>query len=212
MMSNNNKKKKNLCLLLSIVGIMFATVATTVDTTTATATTATATATTDPSRFVGEWKLKEIWDSENNDTPRNLWSDEGPFILRLESREHANDNDNEILGLNVKVANSIFSYMEFLDDNNNNNNNNIRVGSMMSTLMMPSPELYQLEIYLSNYLPQMTSMELGGRGESEKLLIMTTSASVTSDGNEDKDGATIDVAAGHHQAKIVWEAVIDSEA
>ena len=34
----------------------------------------------------------------------------------------------------------------------------------------------------------------------------------TPDGNEDKDGATIAVAAGHHQAKIVWEAVIDSQA
>ena len=81
--------------------------------------------------------------------------------------------------------------------------------------MMPgSDELQQLETYLSNYLPQMTSVELGGRGESENLLIMTTSVSATSDGNEDKDGATIAVAvaAGHHQAKIVCEAVVDSQA
>jgi len=159
---------------------------------------------TDPSKFVGEWKLKEVWDNKEN-APIQLPSNEGPFILRLISIEQtasdASDNDNETLNLYVKVGNTMRSSVEFLDDNNANNDsssNNIRVGDIMKTLMWPGSELMQLENYLSKYLPQMTSIELGGRGETENTLIMTSD-------RDQQDG-------GAGQAKIVCEAVEASQA
>ena len=159
---------------------------------------------TKPSQFVGEWKLKEIWDKEN-DTPRQLPSNGGPFILRLEPRKQtasdANDsnNDSEMLNLYVKVGNMMRSSVEFLDDKDNDSStNNIQVGFIMSTEMWPGDDLWQLERYLSKYLPQMTSIELGDRGGTENTLIMT------SDRDREDDGAG--------QAKIVCEAVEDSQA
>jgi len=160
---------------------------------------------TDPSKFVGEWKLKEVWDNKEN-APIQLPINEGPFILRLISIEQTasdasdKDNDNE-LSLVVKVGNTMFTSVEFLDDNNANNDsssNNIRVGDIMKTLMWPGSELMQLENYLSKYLPQMTSIELGGRGETENTLIMTSN-------RDQQDG-------GAGQAKIVCEAVEVSQA
>jgi hypothetical protein len=82
------------------------------------------------SRFVGEWKLKEIWD--DNDNPRKLPTS--------------------------KIRNSMRSSIEFLDSNNGGSK--IHVGDIFGTKLYPGKELMGLENYLSTYLPRMVLIEI----------------------------------------------------
>jgi hypothetical protein len=151
------------------------------------------------SRFVGEWKLKEIWD--DNDNPRKLptssSNDGEPFILKLGKP----GDDNKSLNLYIKIRNSMRSSIEFLDSNNGSNK--IHVGDIFGTKLYPGKELMGLENYLSTYLPRMVLIEI-----KDTLLIMTAAGAFSSNNNLEGRGNGIRSGGrkiGH--AKIVCEAV-----
>jgi len=168
------------------------------------------------SRFVGEWKLKEIWDDkDDNDKPIKIPSnDDGkPFILTFDGGKPNDDNTNGYsLNLYMKIGNSMRTSVTFLDSSK------IKVGLVMSSRMYPGEELMKLENYLSKYLPQMTSIEVK---QSQSLLIMTTTATTTTDddNNDNDERSEVSNSSGGgdrvgrgRQAKIVCEAIEGSEA
>jgi len=173
------------------------------------------------SRFVGEWKLKEIWDDkDDNDKPIKLPStDDGkPFILTFDGGRPNDDNINgSSLNVYMKIGNSMRTSVTFLG-NDHGRSSKIKVGLVMSSRMYPGEELINLENYLSQYLPQMTSIEVN---QSQSLLIMTTATTDdenNDNGNDNDNGSEINNGSGRddragrgRQAKIICEAIEGSE-
>jgi len=179
------------------------------------------------SRFVGEWKLKEIWDDkDDNEKPLKLpINDDGkPFILTFDGgRPNDNNTNGSRLNLYMQIGNSMRTSVTFLD-NDHGRSSKIKVGLVMSSRMYPGEELIKLENYLSQYLPQMTSIEVN---QSESLLIMTTTTTDDRNNNNDNgndndnnndNGSEINNGSGGDnragrgpQVKIICEAIEGSE-
>lgn len=70
-----------------------------------------------------------------------------------------------IYRVNIKVANILMTSLEIISSENGKET--IRGGPVASTRMMPPPELQPLEFFISDYFPQMNSMEL-----TEEVLVM----------------------------------------
>jgi hypothetical protein len=195
---NKNKNMKsilsslsnNFCLRI-IIGVIITIVAARTSLSSITMSSAASSSGNNASQFVGEWKLKEIRD--DNDNPRKIptSSNNGePFILTLGEP----GDDNKSLNLHIKIGNSMWASIEFLD---NSGGSKIRVGNVLSTLMYPGKELMGLERLLSEYLPRMVLIE-----KKDTLLIMTTAGAFISNNNiEGRSARKIS------HAKIVFEAV-----
>jgi hypothetical protein len=200
--NRKNKKKKsilsslsnNLCLGI-IIGVIITVAA--AKTSLSSMTMSSAASSGNASQFVGEWKLKEIWD--DNDSPRKLptsSNDGEPFILKLGKP----GDDNKSLNLYIKIRNSMWASIEFLD---NIDGSKIHVGDVFGTTVYPGKELMGLENFLSSHLPRMVLIE-----KKDTLLIMTTAGALDSNNNIEGRGNGIRSGArkiGH--AKIVCEAV-----
>lgn len=164
--------------------------------------------------YAGEYNLKEIWDDKGILLPLPR---DGSFVLKLSPFDHAKQNNNEqqqqLLGLNIKVDNMMRSSVEFLDDNNNNddNKNTIRIGPVMSTRMMArTKERQELESNLGQYLERMTTIELkptGATADAEGLLIFTAASNAVASNNNNEG----EVEAIASMAKVVCQVVEETQ-
>jgi hypothetical protein len=112
----------------------------------------------DIASFVGEWQLTEIYDSVDSSVPKELPKEGGPFVLKLSPSDK--DPEHSLLAW-TKVGNTMRTSIVVLDADQGS----IKVGSLMSTQMMPPQELFDLEILLSKVLPAMDQMVLSNDGD-----------------------------------------------
>jgi hypothetical protein len=101
------------------------------------------------SPFVGSWNLVEIY-SESM-TPETLPA--GSYHFKIQ------ETDLEHLQLNIKVGNSLSSFVT-LEGGESDASQKVTIGGVRSTMMMPPEDQIKLETYLSNMLPKITSITL----------------------------------------------------
>lgn len=102
-----------------------------------------------PETFVGKWKLIETYDEEFQVVELPT----GVFDVNLQPDESI---DN-VLNVFIKVGNNMRSQITFVGEAEQGDI--VTVGSLMSTMMMPSEPLFRLETYLSNTLPKITMVQ-----------------------------------------------------
>lgn len=138
--------------------------------------TVSAATTADLSKYMGEWKLTELYNDQQE--PVEIPSSSEGFVLHLLGKEDdvdgSNSNANSLV-LYTHIGNNLRTTVEFVDDNNDDggdddDEDSIKIGMIASTMMMPPPEMYALEQYLSTYLPSMTSIQVSGDGEELVLM------------------------------------------
>jgi hypothetical protein len=115
------------------------------------------------SPFAGEWPLVETMDGDNQAVPLP----EGTFTFVIE------DIDTASLQVYIKVGNNMRTKIT-LEEGESESSKKIRVGGVLSTMMMPAKDLFQLETYLSRTLPKMDvisvqdgTLTLEGAGEGK---------------------------------------------
>jgi hypothetical protein len=115
------------------------------------------------SPFAGEWPLVETLDGDHQAVPLP----EGTFTFVIE------DIDTASLQVYIKVGNNMRTKIT-LEEGESESSKKIRVGGVLSTMMMPSKDLFQLETYLSRTLPKMDiisvqdgTLTLEGAGEGK---------------------------------------------
>lgn len=117
---------------------------------------------------VGEWKLKEVW-RENAAEPLSITRDGESYIMKIYPAEEKHPDSHRF---SIKVGNSMSSSMKIVEEEGNKQK--INIGFVMSTRMMPgSEEKRELEGYLSDQLPKMTSIRV--KGEGEELVLSSES-------------------------------------
>eukprot|EP00531_Pseudo-nitzschia_arenysensis_P019577 CAMPEP_0116125234 /NCGR_PEP_ID=MMETSP0329-20121206/5702_1 /TAXON_ID=697910 /ORGANISM="Pseudo-nitzschia arenysensis, Strain B593" /LENGTH=142 /DNA_ID=CAMNT_0003619261 /DNA_START=117 /DNA_END=545 /DNA_ORIENTATION=- len=117
---------------------------------------------------VGEWKLNEVW-RENEAEPLSITRDGESYIMKIYPDDEKSPGSHRF---SVKVGNSLTSSIKILEEDGDQQK--IEIGFVMSTRMMPrSEEKRELEGYLSDQLPNMTSMRV--KDEGEELILSTES-------------------------------------
>jgi len=95
-------------------------------------------------KYSGDWKIKEILsDKELDEYPLNQATNDAVISLDLVKPCHYN--------LCIKVGNMLRTNMYIID--HNDPFDEVEVKAVMSTMMMPSPEQFELERLLSSSLP-----------------------------------------------------------
>lgn len=119
---------------------------------------------------MGDWKLVELYDDRNQ--PVELPSSSEGFVLHLVKKEIKDEQDPEqqegakTLSLYTKIGNSMGGVLSLVDDSANlEKEQTIKVGPLRSTMMMPPPELFAVEQYLSKYLGAMKTLKLSDDGD-----------------------------------------------
>jgi len=132
-----------------------------------------------PEEVMGDWKLVELYDDQNQPveipdaSPSS--SDRDGFVLHLTKKQGDDgDDDNEdgtTLSLFTKIGNSMGGIILLVDDNaNGDNEQTIKVGPLRSTMMMPPPQIFALEQYLTKYLSTMDTLKLNDDGDELVML------------------------------------------
>jgi META domain len=124
---------------------------------------ASAAAALDPSAVIGEWKIAEIYDDNGPErNPLDMPTSGGPYLIRFREKE---GRDNT-LSFYSKIGNSLVSSVTFEEGSSDQ----IHFGNVVSTKMMPELSQYKLEVYLSRYLPTMTTLTVS---EDKQRLVLT---------------------------------------
>ena len=134
-----------------------------------------------PDEVMGDWKLVELYDDQNQpveipDAP----SDDG-FVLHLTKKQQEqqsgggddddDDDDGKTLSLYTKIGNNMGGIMLLVDDETNDvKEQTIKVGPLRSTMMMPPPQIFALEQYLTKYLSTMDTLKLNDDGDELVML------------------------------------------
>eukprot|EP00539_Tryblionella_compressa_P006340 CAMPEP_0178762348 /NCGR_PEP_ID=MMETSP0744-20121128/16486_1 /TAXON_ID=913974 /ORGANISM="Nitzschia punctata, Strain CCMP561" /LENGTH=158 /DNA_ID=CAMNT_0020417003 /DNA_START=170 /DNA_END=646 /DNA_ORIENTATION=+ len=135
----------------------------------------------DITALVGEWKVAEIYDTLNDLEPRELpTSTGGPFVFKLTPK----GNDEDTLILATRIGNSMRTSINVLNDDAATGNSNIKVGLVIGTKMMPAPDLYELETFLSEALPKMDTMTVSADGQE---MVMTGTSKIVLEAVETTD-------------------------
>ena len=109
------------------------------------------------SPFVGEWKLTETLDQDGKVIPLPESQRSSSFVLRIYQNEK--DDTSNQFRLNTKIGNTTNTKFELLGGDTPESQE-VKFGGVMSTMMMPSRDLYELEKYLSKTLEKVTSLKL----------------------------------------------------
>ncbi|KAG7359920.1 metA domain containing protein [Nitzschia inconspicua] len=125
----------------------------------------------DISKFTGEWKILEAYDSVDSTIPRELPTSVGHSLVFKVTL--SDNNPSDTLNLGCKVGNSLRTSVKITAEQDNSAS--VEVGPIMSTMMMPPEDQYEFEMYLNGALPKMTTMTLGNDGQE---LLMTGEAKV----------------------------------
>jgi heat shock protein HslJ len=96
--------------------------------------------------FNGDYKIVEVLDAEGNSI--NIPS-EGSDRFNL----HMESTTGNAYQFGLQVGNSLGGRMTI-------DGEQVTIGQMRSTMMMPPPEVYKLEMALSSMFPKMTSISL----------------------------------------------------
>jgi len=141
-------------------------------------------------QLAGDWKLKEIWDSQHSDKPRPLPTGSGHGAFTFHISEQSDDNDI-IWNLSVRIGNNMRTTIKLMGNGNDDlatsSKKKIEVGPVMGTRMLVSEELTRLENYLSAYLPQMKFVEVSPGG----LLVMTSTNGGTAVDDKTRGGKIV---------------------
>ncbi|CAJ1947785.1 unnamed protein product [Cylindrotheca closterium] len=104
------------------------------------------------SPYVGTWQLAEIIDAESNSKPLP----EGKtFEARIE------EADEGVLRMAIKIGNNMRTKISLVGEGTPESQE-IKMGGVMSTMMMPEASLFAVEKFLSKTFPTVTKMELDG--------------------------------------------------
>lgn len=122
---------------------------------------ATTTSATEMSAVIGDWKLAQIYDSPTGTDPLGLPTTGGPFIFHFMGKEDSTDT----LSFHTKIGNTMRGNVQFTAGSTDG----IQFGPILSSRMMPEASQYRLEMYLSQYLPKMTTLTVSDDGQ--KLIL-----------------------------------------
>ena len=104
------------------------------------------------SPYVGTWQLAEIIDAESNSKPLP----EGKtFEARIE------EADEGVLRMAIKIGNNMRTKISLVGEGTPESQE-IKMGGVMSTMMMPEASLFAVEKFLSKTFPTVTKLELDG--------------------------------------------------
>lgn len=103
------------------------------------------------SPYVGTWHLAELIDAESNPKP----------LPEGKTFEAHIDEDGENLRLAIKVGNNMRSKISLIGEGTPESQE-IKMGGVLSTMMMPPAEVFAVEKFLSKTFPTVTKLELDG--------------------------------------------------
>ena len=125
------------------------------------------------STFMGEWKIESMMDTTGSNV--RLPTDKDIVVLISASSSSSSSSSNIPDKISVKVGNTMSGPIQVLSSSQDHSSMNVKIGpNLMSTMMMPPPELYVIEQALSKLLPTIERMVLS---EEKQNVIMTTSDS-----------------------------------
>jgi META domain len=118
-----------------------------------------------PNDVMGDWKIIELYDDQNQPVEIPTPPSDDGFVLHLVGTDNT---PTSTLSLYTKIGNNIGGSVEFVDDESTTTDQrtqSIHIGPMRSTMMMPPPELYKLEQFLTKYLASSTTIKLNDEGD-----------------------------------------------
>jgi hypothetical protein len=118
---------------------------------------------TELSSIIGDWKVVQIYDSPTGTEPLDLPTTGGPFIFHFVGKVDSTDS----LSFYTKIGNTMRGDVQFTSDSSSNG---IQFGPILSSRMMPEASQFMLEMYLSQYLPKMTTLSVSGDGQQLILI------------------------------------------
>jgi len=104
------------------------------------------------SPFVGKWHLTEIIDEDANSKPLP----EGK-VFEAKIEEDADDT----LRVFIKIGNNMRSKVTIVGEGTPESQE-VKMGNVLSTMMMPPPEVFAVEKFWSKTIPTVTKLELDG--------------------------------------------------
>ncbi|KAL3931248.1 MAG: hypothetical protein SGBAC_011396 [Bacillariaceae sp.] len=104
------------------------------------------------SPYVGTWTLAELTDAESN-------LKELPEGKTFEAR--ISEGDNGILQLGIKIGNNMRSRITLVGEGTPESQE-VKMGGVISTMMMPEASLFAVEKFLSKTFPTVTKLEIDG--------------------------------------------------
>lgn len=110
-------------------------------------------------KYDGVYQLQEALDE--NSVAVNI---PGKFNLVLRS-----ESDETNYEMSLRIGNALRAHVQITSNEEGGGADELKIGPIMSTMMMPPEDLYRLEQYMSKSLPTMTSIEFGV--DDEKLTI-----------------------------------------
>ena len=117
--------------------------------------------------YGGTYRFTKIYDSTVGEVP--IPSD-GVYTIQIRpSSSIVNQYD-----IGIKVGNSMGGSATITPSGNHGIEDQISIGGLRSTMMMPPPELYRIEVALSNLLPSSTTIQI----DDDVLTINGTKGSV----------------------------------
>ena len=102
------------------------------------------------SPFVGDWDLTQTLDEESH---QRALPPEQNFQFHIE--EHMEG----LLTLSTRLGNTMRTKIT-LKGGASPESQQVEIGNVLSTMMMPAPEVFEVEKYLSKTLPTITKMEI----------------------------------------------------
>ncbi len=127
------------------------------------------TSATELSAVIGDWTVAQIYDSPTGTDPLDMPTTGGPYVFHFKEKEGSTDS----LSFYTKIGNSMRSNVRVISGSDD-----IEFGLLLSSKMMPEASQYRLEMYLSQYLPKMTTVTVTSDGQQ---LILTGEGRIVCD-------------------------------
>jgi len=112
--------------------------------------------------YAGKYRLSEILDAQANS--KELPAKDFEAVIK---------EDDEFLRFSVKIGNVMRTKIALIGESIEESQK-VKVSGVLSTMMMPAPDLFEVEKFLSKTLPTVTTMKL----EGDKLTLSGDGAAV----------------------------------
>jgi len=118
--------------------------------------------------YDGAYDLTAAFDENGAsiDVPRK----ERPFTLQLSSKKDSSNDDEveEAYDMTVRIGNTLGGTLEIMKSDPR-----VRVGPMRSTMMMPPPDVWELERHVTAMLPATTEIRLEKDDDNNEILTLS---------------------------------------
>lgn len=119
--------------------------------------------------YDGLYRLTKIVDTTIGEVPI---PNDGIYTIQMRPATSSDIFNQYNIG--IKVGNSMGGSATITPTSNYDNKDEVSIGGLRSTMMMPPPELYRIEVALSDLLPSATTIKL----EDDVLTIKGSKGSV----------------------------------